>query len=199
MTPTRLVLVRHGAPEESSRNRCYGELDVALSDVGRAQAVELAARLPQFVDGKFAAAYSSPRRRAVETARLVAPDVELQLEPALREIDFGAFEGLTYDEAAARDPALYRRWMEQPTEVTFPGGESWPLVKARVDRVSTQIRRRHAGQTVLLVAHGGPLRALLAAALGLPDANIFRIDQSFAGLSIIDWYDELPLVRLVNR
>jgi broad specificity phosphatase PhoE len=184
-----MILLRHGEPVETGR--CYGALDVGLSDEGRAQARSVAARIES-----VEAVYSSPRLRAVETARLVKPELEPRIEPALREIDFGRFEGLSYDEAAAREPELYRLWMERPTEVTFPGGESWPMVRDRVRQFAAGMRRHHA--SVLIVAHGGPIRALLAEALGLPDPHIFRIDQSFAGLSIIDWFGETPLVKMVN-
>jgi broad specificity phosphatase PhoE len=192
MEVTRFLLLRHGQPVAAARDRCYGELDVALSVEGRAQAA--CVKLPHHPD----VVYVSPRQRALETARIVAPNAPLSVEPALREIDFGAFEGLSYDEAQARDPELYRAWMERPTEVTFPGGESWARVRERVGALSRELRARHARETILIVAHGGPLRALLAEALGLPEAHIFRIDQSFAGLSIIDWFGEVPLVRQVN-
>jgi alpha-ribazole phosphatase len=186
----RMILLRHGEPEASARGRCYGELDVGLSPEGRAQASRIRLDPVDIV-------YSSPRQRALETARIVCP-LPPTVEPALREIDFGRFEGLTYDEAAALEPALYETWMARPTEVTFPGGESWPLVRDRVRQFAARVRRQHEGQSVLIVAHGGPLRALLAEALGLPDAHIFRIDQSFAGISVIDWYGDTPLVRRVN-
>ena len=88
------------------------------------------------------------------------------------------------------------RYQLTPTEVTFPGGESWPLVRDRVRQFAARVRKLH--EKILIVAHGGPLRALLSEALGLPDANIFRLDQKFAGVSIIDWLGEVPLVRLVN-
>jgi alpha-ribazole phosphatase/probable phosphoglycerate mutase len=80
--------------------------------------------------------------------------------------------------------------------VTFPGGESWPLLRDRVRQFAARIRGLH--ERVLIVSHGGPIRALLSEALGLPDANIFRIDQSFAAVSIIDWHGSVPLVKLVN-
>jgi alpha-ribazole phosphatase/probable phosphoglycerate mutase len=185
----RMILLRHGEPEASARGRCYGELDVGLSDEGRAQAASLRIEPVEAV-------YCSPRRRALETARIVKPDMDPRIDPALREIDFGRFEGLSYDEAAALDPELYAKWMSSPTEVTFPGGESWPILRDRVRQFAARIRKLH--DKVLIVAHGGPLRALLAEALGLPDAHIFRIDQKFAGLSIIDWFGEIPLVKLVN-
>jgi alpha-ribazole phosphatase len=186
----RMILLRHGEPEASARGRCYGELDVSLSPEGRAQAARV--RIEP-VD----AVYSSPRKRALETAQLVS-SLPPRIEPALREIDFGRFEGLSYDEAAALEPALYEQWMAHPTEVTFPGGESWPLVRDRVRQFAARVRREHESDKILIVAHGGPLRALLAEALGLPDAHIFRLDQSFAGVSIIDWFGDIPLVRQVN-
>jgi len=185
-----MMLLRHGEPEAAARGRCYGELDVALSPEGRAQAERR--KLPP-----LEAVYSSPRRRAVETAELAAPGQRIAIEPALREIDFGRFEGLTYDQVAEKFPALYRQWMERPTEVTFPDGESWAGVRSRVRQFAARVREQHSG-TILVVAHGGPLRALLAEALGLPDAHIFRLDQSYAGLSIIDWIEGVPLVRQVN-
>jgi len=124
---------------------------------------------------------AAPRPR--DPARLAAPGMEVRVEPALREIDFGRFEGLTYDEAAAREPELYRVWMERPTEVTFPGGESWPLLRDRVRQFAAGIRQTHAADKVLIVAHGGPLRALHGRGAGparrphLPHRSILRRPQ----------------------
>jgi alpha-ribazole phosphatase/probable phosphoglycerate mutase len=195
---TRVVLIRHGEPEASARGRCYGKLDVGLSPLGREQAARVAVWLR---DEPLDAVYASPRRRAVDTAFAIAGGRALgepRIVAALREIDFGRFEGLTYDEAAAQFPALYRAWMETPTEVTFPDGESWSLVRARVVDAVAGLRRAHAGRAFAVVAHGGPLRALLAEALRLRDADIFRLDQKYGGVSIIDWLDGVPQLRLMN-
>jgi alpha-ribazole phosphatase/probable phosphoglycerate mutase len=183
----RMILLRHAAT--GAAGRCYGELDLPLSDEGRAQAARVRIEPVDTV-------YTSPRQRARETARIVKPDLEARVEPALREIDFGRFEGLTYDQAAALDPALYQQWMRAPTEVTFPGGESWPLLRDRVRQFAARVRKLH--DRLLVVAHGGPLRALLAEALGMPDTHIFCLEQSFCGVSIIDWHGDVPLVKLVN-
>lgn len=194
---TRLYLLRHGEPEADSRGRCYGRLDVGLSPLGFEQAVRAAARIG---DVPLAAIYASPRRRAVESARPLAlpRGLAVRLEEDLREMDFGEIEGLTYDEVRERRPELYAAWMERPTEVTFPGGESYALVRARVLGVVDRLRRAHEGQSIALVAHGGTTRTALAAALGLPDAHIFRLAQDYAALSIIEWIGETPIVRLVN-
>jgi broad specificity phosphatase PhoE len=194
---TRLVLVRHADPDAAARGRCYGDLDVALSRDGLAEAERLADWLEPL---PLTAIYASPRRRTVGTAQPIAArhGLTVDLLPSLRELNFGDFEGLTYDQAKARHPEIYAAWMTSPTEVVFPNGESWPLLRARVTTAALDLRRRHIDEEIALVAHGGPLRAILAAALGLPDPHIFRLEQAYASVSIIDYLDEEPIVRLLN-
>jgi broad specificity phosphatase PhoE len=194
---TRLFLLRHGEPEVDTRGRCYGRLDVGLSPRGVEQAGRAAALL---YDVPIAAVYASPRRRAIESARPLARPrgLEVRVDPDLREIDFGALEGLSYDEARVRHPELYRAWMERPTEVTFPGGESYADLRARVLGALGRLRGAHAGATIAVVAHGGVTRTALADALGVEDAYLFRIAQDHAVLNAIDWIDGVPIVRLVN-
>jgi alpha-ribazole phosphatase/probable phosphoglycerate mutase len=193
---TRLILVRHGAPEAAASGRCYGALDVGLSTEGVAQAARTAAWLA----GAPLAAVSSPRRRALDTAAPIARAhaLEVRVEPALRELDFGELEGLTYDEVARRHPALWAEWMARPTEVTFPGGESYAMLRARVLAAADGLRRAHTGSAIALVAHGGSLRTIVADALGLADADVFRIDLSYAAVSVVDWLGATPAVRLLN-
>ena len=194
---TRLLLVRHAETDPAVRGRCYGRLDVDLSAEGRRQAGELAAGLAEL---QLAAVYSSPLSRALETARAIA--VARGLEPvaddALREIDFGELEGLTYEEIEAERPEVFRAWMERPTSVRFPGGESFADLRARVLGAVGAIRDRHAGEVAAVVAHGGVIRVVLADALGLVDGAVFRLDQAYGGLSVVDWVGGVPVVRVVN-
>lgn len=192
---SRLVLVRHAEPEEDARGRCYGSLDVGLSDAGRRSAAALAGRLAGLA---FDAVWSSPRLRALDTARPVAEARRLSVacEDDLRELDFGDLEGKTYDEIAASEPVLYRAWMENPTTVTFPGGEGFADLKRRAVAACGRIRRRH--ESAVVVTHGGVVRAALAEWLGMPDAAIFRLDQRYCGVTIVDWVEDVPAVRLVN-
>jgi broad specificity phosphatase PhoE len=185
---SRLVLVRHAEPEEDARGRVYGTLDVGLSPAGREQARRLALALPRVP------VYSSPRRRALETARALG--AEPIVEPDLREIDFGELEGRRYEEIERAEPELFRAWMETPTEVRFPGGESFTDLRMRALRALESIRRREA--CAVVVTHGGVVRAGLAAWLEMPDAAIFRLAQDYCGVSVVDWIDETPLVRAVN-
>jgi alpha-ribazole phosphatase/probable phosphoglycerate mutase len=192
---SRLVLVRHAEPEESARGLCYGSLDVGLSDEGRASAERLAATLGEL---RFDAVYASPRRRTLETAAPLARSRGLDpiVENELREIDFGELEGRRYDEIAETEPELYRRWMEAPTTVTFPGGESFALLRVRVLRALGRIRAAH--ECAVVVTHGGVVRAGLAEWLGMPGEAIFRLDQRYCGVTIVDWLGDTPLVRLMN-
>ena len=116
---TRLVLVRHGEPDESVHGRCYGRLDVGLSRRGREQMERVRCLLR---DAPVSLIYTSPRRRALESAHvLAARRWPVRVDDRLREIDLVEFEGLTYSQVAARFPQLYNEWMRSPTEVSFPG------------------------------------------------------------------------------
>lgn len=193
---TRLVLVRHGEPDASVRGRCYGRLDPDLSRDGKAQ-VRRAWRLVSTLSP--VRIYASPRRRALQSATLLAArGHEVVVDSRLREIDFGDFEGLTYQEVEKRFGDTYRAWMQRPTEVIFPGGETFRAMTARVRAALRQVRRAHEGQTAMVVSHGGVNRIALADALGIPLRRMFRLDQAYACVNVVDYFGEEPVVRAVN-
>ena len=194
---TRLLLCRHGEPDRSVRGRICGSLDVGLSPRGRRQADRLAAALGS---SRLEVVYTSPLRRALDTARPVGAEHGLAPVPLaeLREIDFGTLEGLTHDEAAATHPEVYRGWMKEPARVRFPGGESYADVHARAVGALAGILGRHDGGTVAVVAHGGVIRAVLAFCLQMRPEAAFRLDQRYAGVNVVEWLDGVPLVRLLN-
>jgi alpha-ribazole phosphatase len=188
---SRIVLVRHAEPDESARGLCYGTLDVGLSDEGRAHAARLASALAAL---PYDAVYASPRRRAIETAAPLG--LPATIDDELREIDFGDFEGSRYDEIAESHPEIYRQWMEAPTTVTFPGGESYEDLRVRALRSLTRIGQAH--DCAVVVTHGGVIRAGLAEWLSMPSEAIFRLDQRYCGITIVEWLDGTPIVRLMN-
>ena len=194
---TNVWLIRHGEPDVSVRGRCYGSLDTGLSPAGREQAARLAERL---IAEPFAALCSSPRHRAIETAETIAAPhgLAITILPEFRELDFGDFEGRTYDDIATTHPELYRQWMETPTLVQFPNGESFTQMRTRVLGAYRDLLARHEGQTIGVVAHGGVVRIVLADALGVPDENLFRIAQRYGALNLIRYLGEFPSVELVN-
>jgi len=194
---TRFWLIRHGEPDTETRNRCYGALDIGLSEEGRRQMARVARHL---ATEPLGAIYTSPRNRALESASILASSYSclVEMAPDLREIDFGDFEGLTYDEIALRYPDLYRQWMETPTAIRFPNGESFAEVRLRATRAFEEIRRKHQEQTVALVSHGGVIRIILAHALQMPHHCIFRLAQHHAAMNLLTYMCESPCVELLN-
>ncbi len=149
---------------------------------------------------KFAAIYSSLRVRAVESAKIIAHNYGLNVETRedFAEIDFGDFEGLEYAEVERKFPEIYRQWMDAPTTVQFPGGESFAQMQSRVLGATNELRLRHVGEIAAIVSHGGANRIILANALRMRNADIFRLAQDYAALNVIDFYGEFPVVKAMN-
>jgi alpha-ribazole phosphatase len=194
---TRVWLIRHGEPSPESRGRCYGRLDVGLSTEGRRQLQAVSEKLR---GEAISAIYSSPRKRTVESAEILAQghSSSITIEERLCEIDFGDFEGRPYDEIAQTHPEIYTQWMEHPTETQFPNGESFRQMQQRVLQAANEIYRRHRGNTIAIVSHGGVNRILLAEAVAIPALNIFRIAQHYAAMNLLVLIGNYPSVELVN-
>jgi broad specificity phosphatase PhoE/ribonuclease HI len=198
-TPTRLLLLRHGQTELSVERRYSGRGNPALTEVGRQQGAAAARYVAQ--RGGVAAVFSSPLQRAYDTAATVgkALGLDVTVDDDLIETDFGAWEGLTFAEAAERDPELHRRWLRD-TSTTPPGGESFDEVLDRVLRVRERIIAAHQGATVLVVSHVTPIKMLLRLALDAGPGILYRLHLDLASLSIAEFYsDGASSVRLVNQ
>jgi ribonuclease H / adenosylcobalamin/alpha-ribazole phosphatase len=197
--PTRFLLLRHGQTELSTQRRYSGRGNPALTDVGRRQAEAAAQFLAQ--KGGVAAVVTSPLQRAYDTAASAAKALALDVsvDDDLIETDFGAWEGLTFSEAAERDPELHRRWLRD-TSIMPPGGESFDSVAERVRRAQARIINEHSGQTVLVVSHVTPIKTLLRLALDAGQGILYRLHLDLASLSIAEFYpDGVASVRLVNQ
>src|SRR6266550_7142962 len=187
VTTTRLFLVRHGATELSAEDRFAGAVDVLLSDAGRNQARMLGYRLAH---EKVAAVYASPMKRTVETARLIAEPVGLDVDTvaAVREIAHGRWEGKTRADVEQEFAEEYAKWEKDPYTFAPEGGESGLDVTARALPALLQIVRRHPGEILLVVSHKGTIRLLLSSLLGF-DPRRYRdnLDQNPAALNIVDF------------
>ena len=198
-TATRLLLLRHGQTELSVQRRYSGRGNPALTELGRRQAEAAARYLAE--RGGIAAVMSSPLQRAYDTAATAAKALGLDVtaDDDLIETDFGAWEGLTFAEAAARDPELHRRWLRD-TSTEPPGGESFDDVMVRVCRARERIIDRYQGATVLVVSHVTPIKILLRLALDAGPGILYRLHLDLASLSIAEFYsDGASSVRLVNQ
>lgn len=200
-TPTRFLLLRHAQTERSAQRRYSGRADVPLTELGERQAAAAAARLAGLAGSTpVAAVVSSPLRRSVRSAELAATaiGVELTVHSGLIETDFGEWEGLTFAEAARRDPDLHARWLTDPS-LAPPGGEAFDAVHRRVRKVRDQLIAEHGPATVLVVSHVTPIKTLLRMALDAGPSLLYRLHLDVASLSIAEFYPEgAATVRLVN-
>jgi probable phosphoglycerate mutase len=197
-TPTRLLLLRHGQTPLTAERRYSGRGEISLSELGEQQAAAAAARLAKMPD--IAAVVASPLTRTVQTARAVADavGVELATDDGLIETDFGRWEGLTFREAAERDPDLHRRWLSD-TSIAPPDGESFDAVHRRVRRSRDDLISRHGGSTIVVVSHVTPIKSLLRMALDAGPSLLYRLHLDTASLSIAEFYpDGNASVRLFN-
>ncbi|MFD2421945.1 bifunctional RNase H/acid phosphatase [Amycolatopsis pigmentata] len=201
--PTRMLLVRHGQTELSIDRRYSGRRDVPLTEHGRQQAAAVAKRLaglPGVADGEPVPIIASPLSRARQTAQAAADAIggRVTTHQRLLEADFGEWEGLTFAEAAERDPDLHGRWITDTT-VAPPGGESIDAVYRRSRDARDELLADHRGRTIIVVSHVTPIKSFLRLALDAGPSLFFRLHLDLASLSIAEFYpDGNASVRLVN-
>ena len=206
MESTRLLLVRHGETAWNADGRLQGHLDIALNDVGRAQARRLAAALADERE-PIDIIYSSDLARALQTAQAVADATGAPLiaTPALRERDFGAFQGRSFAAIEAELPDEAERWRRRDPDWAPPGaGESLLQFKERITHAVCALAAKNIGKHVAMFTHGGVLDVLYRAAtgLGLQDARTWRLDNAAinrllwtpdGGLTLVGWADSFHL------
>ena len=193
----QIFIVRHGETVWNREGRIQGHTDVALSPRGIEQATQLAERLKSV---SFDSAYASDLCRASETAAVILQGRGVPLSPTarLREYHKGAFEGMTDSELRARFPSEYPSYVAKDLDYSPAGGESTRDVSARMSGVINEIKERHLSDTVLVVGHGGSLRAAMMALLGMPlDAN-WRFVFGNCTLTVVDTYHDNAVLRLFN-
>lgn len=183
MTDARLWLVRHGETEWSAAGKHTGGTDVPLTDEGRAAAEHLVTTLASH---DFALVLTSPMARARDTCTLAGLGERAEVDPDLREWDYGDYEGLTT--AAIRE--------SRPAWNVFadgcPGGESPAQVAARADRVIARVRGIDGD--AIAFSHGHLLRVLAARWVGLPPQAGAHLALATASISVLGWERELPVI-----
>jgi probable phosphoglycerate mutase len=186
-------LVRHGESTWNSEGRFQGGLDAPLSRRGQAQAAALAAGL---ASTRFDALYTSPLRRARDTARACATTLGLDPVPVddLREIGLGAWEGLTVETVLAQQGEHYRRWLHAPVDHPAPGGEPMVGLAGRVRAALDALSLRHAEGRVLVVSHGAAISSALCGWLGRPLNAIWSLRLDNASITRV----VLPTGRLLG-
>ena len=225
---TTLYLIRHGETDGGDTKRYHGSIDIPLSDKGKQQVAEKVAVLMQHLsqgnkakylsylrdvhnsaghttespsEGQgLSAVYSSTLARAFQSAEIIArPHRLLPVRIGdLRERSFGIWEGMSFAEIREKYPEEFGAWAVNPLAFSPMGGETTIEVRDRVIGALDAILRDNAGRNVAVVAHGGVNRIILCHILGIPLENIFRIEQDYAALNIIEFWEKYPVLKLMN-
>jgi alpha-ribazole phosphatase len=210
---TTLYLIRHGETEGAEIRRYKGTLDVPLSEKGMKQVERVSEHILKLMstiqkeedalpvyERNLAAVYSSDLSRALKSAEIIARPHSLRpiAVPSLRERNFGLWEGMSFEEIKEKYHEEFKAWAGNPMEFSPVNGESTLEVRDRVMDAFEKIVQAHPGGRVAIVAHGGVNRIILCHILGIPLENIFRVEQDFAALNIIEFWDRYPVVKLMN-
>ncbi len=200
---TTLYLVRHGETEGSEVKRYKGSIDVPLSEKGITRMKQVGQFLAKTACLK--SIYCSPLSRALKSAEIIARPHGLKpiVIQELRERNFGIWEGMSFDEIKDKYPEEFEAWAKNPLKYSPVEGESTIEVRDRVISALKDILVAHNGEKkIAIVAHGGVNRIILCELLGIPLENIFRIEQDFGCINIIEFYDDyprsFPVIKLLN-
>lgn len=190
-------LVRHGQTEFNREHRVQGQDETSLDEEGLAQAGKLRDRLAAET---FAAAWSSDLVRAQQMARTILGDrtIALNTSPDLRELDYGAWDGMTIEEVRAKYNDEFNRIMNGDHDFAPPGGESVTQLLERTGRFVEQASGQVKQGNLLVVCHGGPLRGLAVHLLKLPVSTFWSLRVDLASLSIVEVYPKWPVLALFN-
>lgn len=200
--PTRLFLIRHALVAPAARAMLYGSLDVALCDLALREEVALyrwlAFRLPQPAHWVVS---SLSRTRATAAAIFAAgyPEAPLAEEPDLAEQHLGEWQGISHEALVERLRQPPHPFWPHAAEEKPPGGESFAELQARVAPVMERLAERHAGEDVVIVAHGGSIRAALAHALGLTAHQALVFSVRNLGLTRLEKHGHDWRVATVNE
>lgn len=196
-----VVLLRHGDTKLTPERRFsgVGRGDPGLSETGQDQARRAAASA-LLQANTFTEVLSSPMTRCQETAQIVAATlgVSISVDPELREMDFGLWEGMTFDEVKDRYPEDLRRWTQSASASPTGSSETFAALLDRMGTVAERFASRYAGASVIAVTHVTPVKALVAGALGAPPAALFRMELSSACFSRVSYTGGEASVRLLN-
>ena len=209
---TTIYLIRHGETVDADSRRYKGHIDVPLSENGIKQLERLAEYLSQNINttppippldkggqGGVSAVYCSGLSRALKSAEIIAKPFGLKpnIVDDLKERSFGVWEGMTFDEIKEKWPDAFKAWAENPLKFSPIEGENTLEVKERAMKAFNELMNNHKDEEIAIVSHGGITRIILCEMLGMPLENIFRIEQDFAALNIIEMWD-YPAVKLIN-
>lgn len=194
---TKVILVRHGQTLWNLEMKYQGHCDVALTEEGMKQAELVASSLAA---ESISAVYASDLCRALVTAECIAKkhNVQVTAIPELREINFGQWEGLTYDKINNQWSEIMAKLFTHPDEIQIPDGETFRAVKERATAALAKLVTQHPNETIVIVSHGGTIRTILCAILNIHLNYLWKIKQDNTAVNMLEFYDKEVMVSLVN-
>ena len=195
---TRLYLVRHGCTKSNRDHRYMGRSEEGLSGDGRWQARQLAQRL---ANTQLVAIYSSPLQRCKETAQIIAQPHRLDIEivPALIELDLSRWSGLTAAEIEAREPDVWDVWCKNPAKLLIPGIEPFEDLQQRIRIGLDQLIEGHPNDAIAAITHDGIIRIAVLEALGMSLHHYRAIAMSNTGVTTLDFASDRTYLRAHNE
>jgi broad specificity phosphatase PhoE len=194
---TQLLIIRHGRTDWNRVERFRGRAELELDEVGVKQAEATAKRV---TDYPVKAIYCSPLKRALTTASVIARSLNLEakLLPGISDIDFGLWQGLSPEEATARDGTLYTTWLKNPQLVRFPEGESLTEVRQRAALAVDELVKQYPEVTIALVSHRVVCQILILHLLGLDNSHFWQIGQDVCAINVFEVNNGNAYTRLLN-
>jgi len=190
---TQLVLIRHGVTEWNKDMRYCGYKDVSLNTQGKAHAMRLRNALKSF---EFDRVYSSDRKRALQTGRIIFNGAKIIKVGALREIDFGCLEGLTHEEIMKKHTNIYEKWLKNPFRNNIPRAEPMNIFKNRVQAAIKKIASVNQGKAIAVVCHGGVIAIFISSLL--KSRNFWKHIPSSASITIVEYKKGGSRIKLFN-
>ena len=182
---TRFILVRHGQTEWNKFERFRGRVDIDLDDTGLKQADAAAEKIARL---EVKTIYSSPLKRAMTTAQIIAHPLGLEVQPLeeINDMDFGQWHGLSISEVREQYPELFALWRLHPERLEIPEGETLEQVRSRVAACIDELAAKHDGEIVALVSHRVVCKVLLCHLLGLDNSHFWQIAQDATAINIFE-------------
>lgn len=183
---TKIILVRHGQTEWNRVERFRGHFDIPLNKTGLEQAEKTAREITRRWNSD--AIYASPLARALQTAQKIAVycGKPVQKLAGLIDIDYGKWQGLTYEDTGKQWPDLIFDWFEHPEKVQIPGGENLAQVQKRARLTLDQICVKHVDQTIVMVSHTVVNRLILLDILGLGKDQFWNLQQEPCTINLLE-------------
>lgn len=193
----RLILARHGQTEWNVKRMFRGRIDIPLNETGVRQANAVAKKLSAF---KIRKIYSSPLKRALQTAEAVGKRLNLKPIPEndLIEINYGKWQGLAVDEVQKKYRALYAKWLKTPGKTAIPGGETLKRARTRVSLKLNKILNQYRNGDIVIVAHEVIIKVILCKLLNLSDNFFWKLKQDTGAITILEYHNGVSAILSLN-